>query len=295
MYDFQAHTKADRSSRSSRRCRRSTITTSCSTPKTSTVFFTQPGVRIDLGGIGKGYAVDRGIAILQSRGVTHALVTAGGDSRIIGDRFGKPWIVGIRHPDDKNQRHREDPARRHGDFDVGRLRTLLRRRRRALSPHHRSAHGALGEQGAQRDDPRVDGDAHRRAVEDRVRARRRRSDENLRDARRRRRDPRHAGRQGAVFEGPRTRRRHGTGCAAPPAANVCNETSHEETVLVRRLRCSARTRWAGLRCTAARRSTRCGSSSPRCACTRSAIVSTARGSRPKCCRSTPRAQRPRSD
>ena len=72
-------------------------------PKARTVFFTQPGVRIDLGGIGKGYAVDRGIAILQSLGVTHALVTAGGDSRIIGDRFGKPWIVGIRHPDDKSR------------------------------------------------------------------------------------------------------------------------------------------------------------------------------------------------
>jgi thiamine biosynthesis lipoprotein len=72
-------------------------------PQNSTVFFTQPGVRIDLGGIGKGYAVDRGIEILQSLGVDHALVTAGGDSRMIGDRFGKPWIVGIRHPDDKNR------------------------------------------------------------------------------------------------------------------------------------------------------------------------------------------------
>jgi thiamine biosynthesis lipoprotein len=71
--------------------------------KTRTVFFTQAGVRIDLGGIGKGYAVDRGIAILQAKGVSHALVTAGGDSRIIGDRFGKPWIVGIRHPDDKSR------------------------------------------------------------------------------------------------------------------------------------------------------------------------------------------------
>jgi thiamine biosynthesis lipoprotein len=67
------------------------------------VHFTQPGVRIDLGGIAKGYAVDRGIAILQSFGITHALVTAGGDSRIIGDRFGKPWIIGIRHPDDKTK------------------------------------------------------------------------------------------------------------------------------------------------------------------------------------------------
>ena len=71
--------------------------------KQRTVSFSQPGVRIDLGGIGKGHAVDRGIAILQSRGFSHALVTAGGDSRIIGDRFGKPWIIGIRHPDHKDQ------------------------------------------------------------------------------------------------------------------------------------------------------------------------------------------------
>jgi thiamine biosynthesis lipoprotein len=65
----------------------------------STVRFSQPGVRIDLGGIAKGYSVDRGIEILQARGFTHALVNAGGDSRVIGDRFGKPWIIGIRHPD----------------------------------------------------------------------------------------------------------------------------------------------------------------------------------------------------
>ena len=68
-----------------------------------TIRFSQSGVRIDLGGIAKGYAVDRGIAILQQRGITHALVTAGGDSRIIGDRFGKPWVVGIRHPDDASK------------------------------------------------------------------------------------------------------------------------------------------------------------------------------------------------
>ena len=70
---------------------------------TRSVRFTQPGVRIDLGGIAKGYAVDRGIDILQRLGVRHALVSAGGDSRIIGDRFGKPWIVGIRHPDRKDE------------------------------------------------------------------------------------------------------------------------------------------------------------------------------------------------
>jgi thiamine biosynthesis lipoprotein len=70
---------------------------------THSVRYTQPGVRIDLGGIAKGYAVDCGIAILQRHGIKHALVQAGGDSRIIGDRFGKPWIVGIRHPDRKQE------------------------------------------------------------------------------------------------------------------------------------------------------------------------------------------------
>src|SRR5215469_14669940 len=64
-----------------------------------TVRFEHPGMRIDLGGIGKGYAVDRGIDLLKARGIMHALVTAGGDSRIIGDRFGRPWLVAIRHPD----------------------------------------------------------------------------------------------------------------------------------------------------------------------------------------------------
>ena len=65
-----------------------------------TVRFEHPGMRIDLGGIGKGYAVDRGIDILKARGIAHAVVTAGGDSRIIGDHMGRPWLVAIRHPDD---------------------------------------------------------------------------------------------------------------------------------------------------------------------------------------------------
>jgi thiamine biosynthesis lipoprotein len=64
-----------------------------------TVRFEHPGMRIDLGGIGKGYAVDRGVAILKARGIDHAVVTAGGDTRIIGDHMGRPWLVAIRHPD----------------------------------------------------------------------------------------------------------------------------------------------------------------------------------------------------
>lgn len=64
----------------------------------STVRFRQPGVRINLGGIAKGYVVERGVDILRLAGVRHAIVTAGGDSRLLGDRRGQPWMVGIRDP-----------------------------------------------------------------------------------------------------------------------------------------------------------------------------------------------------
>jgi thiamine biosynthesis lipoprotein len=67
--------------------------------KDTTVHFRRPGMRIDLGGIAKGYSVDRGIEILQKLGITRAMVNSGGDTRLLGDRFGKPWVVGVRDPD----------------------------------------------------------------------------------------------------------------------------------------------------------------------------------------------------
>ncbi len=66
------------------------------------VRFNKPGMSIDLGGIAKGYAVDRSIELLKARGVKHAVVTAGGDSRLIGDRRGRPWMMGVRHPRKKD-------------------------------------------------------------------------------------------------------------------------------------------------------------------------------------------------
>ncbi|MCH7820706.1 MAG: FAD:protein FMN transferase [Proteobacteria bacterium] len=68
-----------------------------------TVRFGRHGVRINLGGIAKGYVVERGIDILRRSDVDNAIVTAGGDSRLLGDRRGQPWIVGIRDPRDDGQ------------------------------------------------------------------------------------------------------------------------------------------------------------------------------------------------
>lgn len=63
-----------------------------------TLRFARPGMCIDLGGFAKGYAVDNASAILARFGIDHAMVSAGGDSRVIGDRRGRPWSVAIRDP-----------------------------------------------------------------------------------------------------------------------------------------------------------------------------------------------------
>ena len=62
------------------------------------VRFANPDLQIGLGGIAKGYAVDRGITLLQELGITSASISAGGDSRVLGDKRGKPWLVGIKNP-----------------------------------------------------------------------------------------------------------------------------------------------------------------------------------------------------
>ena len=67
-----------------------------------TVRFDRPGVELDLGGIGKGYAVDRVVDLLRRRGIASALVNLGGSS-VYG--MGAPpgreaWEVGIQDPAD---------------------------------------------------------------------------------------------------------------------------------------------------------------------------------------------------
>ena len=55
-------------------------------------------VMIDVGGYAKGYAVDQAINELHRMGINNAIINAGGDLRAIGDKAGRPWRIGIRHP-----------------------------------------------------------------------------------------------------------------------------------------------------------------------------------------------------
>ncbi|HET8800238.1 MAG TPA: FAD:protein FMN transferase [Marinobacter sp.] len=67
-------------------------------PDDNTVFYRQEGLLVDLGGIAKGYAVDLGIERLRAAGVRHGRLSAGGDMRLLGDKRGRPWLVGVRDP-----------------------------------------------------------------------------------------------------------------------------------------------------------------------------------------------------
>jgi thiamine biosynthesis lipoprotein len=70
-------------------------------PGAGTVRLPEPGMALDLGGIAKGYALDRAAAVIKKLGVTSALVNLGGDVLAIGERApGKPWRVGVQDPRD---------------------------------------------------------------------------------------------------------------------------------------------------------------------------------------------------
>jgi thiamine biosynthesis lipoprotein len=59
----------------------------------------QPGVRLDAGGVGKGFAVDRCWEILRQQGAGSFLINLGGNMRASGQPTSRrPWTVGVRHP-----------------------------------------------------------------------------------------------------------------------------------------------------------------------------------------------------
>jgi thiamine biosynthesis lipoprotein len=63
-----------------------------------TVFLKKKGMSITLGGIAKGYAVDKCVKLLFEQGFTSFMVQAGGDMFISGKKGEAPWVVGIRDP-----------------------------------------------------------------------------------------------------------------------------------------------------------------------------------------------------
>ena len=67
--------------------------------------FQSNGMSIDSGGFGKGYAVDRAIAVLKQHGINNAMVKAGGDLRVIGLPPNQShWNILIEDPEKKGQR-----------------------------------------------------------------------------------------------------------------------------------------------------------------------------------------------
>ncbi len=68
-----------------------------------TVFLEREGMRLDLGGIAKGYIADRGMALLKRGGVRQALINAGGDIRASGGTVARPWRIGLQDPSEEGR------------------------------------------------------------------------------------------------------------------------------------------------------------------------------------------------
>jgi len=62
------------------------------------VKFIFPEMKVDLGAVAKGYAVDCAVKKLKDAKIKNCLINAGGQIYCLGDKFGKPWKVAIRDP-----------------------------------------------------------------------------------------------------------------------------------------------------------------------------------------------------
>ncbi|NQU50183.1 MAG: FAD:protein FMN transferase [Planctomycetes bacterium] len=61
------------------------------------------GLWIGLGGIAKGYGVDRAMAVLMEHGIENGIVNAGGDLKALGKNGSELWTIAIRHPRDQQR------------------------------------------------------------------------------------------------------------------------------------------------------------------------------------------------
>jgi thiamine biosynthesis lipoprotein len=68
------------------------------------IYFAEPGMKITLGGIAKGYAASEALKTIRSLGIKSALVDAGGDMAALGSKpDGEPWFIALLNPDDVTQ------------------------------------------------------------------------------------------------------------------------------------------------------------------------------------------------
>jgi thiamine biosynthesis lipoprotein len=69
-------------------------------PEQRTIVFTEPDVRLDLGGYGKGYALDAAVKILDRYGIESALLHGGTSSVLSRGRMadGRPWMIAVGDP-----------------------------------------------------------------------------------------------------------------------------------------------------------------------------------------------------
>ncbi len=65
---------------------------------TSDRIYLPDGMKITLGGIAKGYAIDHAVAVLKEHGIEQGLVNAGGDMRSIGSKGENPWRIALQNP-----------------------------------------------------------------------------------------------------------------------------------------------------------------------------------------------------
>jgi len=69
----------------------------------NTIVKHDPRSAVDLGGIAKGFALERAARVMEEAGIRHAAVNAGGDIRLLGDKLGGPWRIGVQHPRDSGK------------------------------------------------------------------------------------------------------------------------------------------------------------------------------------------------
>jgi len=71
--------------------------------RNATAFLANPATRLDLGGLGEGLLIDRGVGVLQKAGIKAGIVETSGELRAFGKKPGrKTWRIGVRHPRDPN-------------------------------------------------------------------------------------------------------------------------------------------------------------------------------------------------